>query len=70
MMKQLEDAITKLKKNKSPGTDRITAKMLHDGGEQLADKIHELYNKVWREETISKEWGTANFSTNSQERRP
>ena len=54
---EIEDAITKLEKNKSPGTDGITAEMLQAGGEQLAGKIYELCNKAWKEETIPKEWG-------------
>ena len=49
---EIEDAITKLKKNKSPGTDQITAEMLQVGGEQLVHEIHELCNRAWKEEII------------------
>ena len=54
---EIEDAITKLKKNKSPGTDEITAEMLQAGGEQLVHKIHELCNRAWKEEIIPEQWG-------------
>lgn len=48
----MEDAINKLKKNKSPGADRITAEMLQAGGETLKHKIHELCSRAWNEEAI------------------
>ncbi|CAF1270699.1 unnamed protein product [Adineta ricciae] len=54
---EVQIAINKLKKNKSPGTDEITAEMIQGGGEQLAHKIHELCNRAWEEETIPEEWG-------------
>ena len=54
---EIEDAITKLKKNKSPVTDEITAEMLQAGGEQLVHKIHELGNRAWKEEIIPEQCG-------------
>lgn len=54
---EIEDAITKLKKNKSPGTDGITAEMLQAGGKALIHKIHELCNRAWNDETIPEQWG-------------
>ena len=54
---EVQEAIHKLKNNKSPGTDEITAEMLQAGGEQLVHEIHELCNKIWKEETIPDEWG-------------
>ncbi|CAM4977713.1 unnamed protein product [Rotaria socialis] len=56
---EVKEAIYKLKKNKSPGIDEITAEMLQAGGEQLAYKIHELCNRAWKEETILEQWGKA-----------
>ncbi|CAF4143408.1 unnamed protein product, partial [Rotaria magnacalcarata] len=56
---EVKEAIYKLKKNKSPGIDEITAEMLQAGGEQLAQKIHELCNRAWKEETIPEQWGKA-----------
>jgi hypothetical protein len=54
---EVEDAINKLKKNKSPGVDGITAEMLQAGGEKLKHKIYELCNRAWDEETIPEHWG-------------
>ena len=54
---EIEDAITKLKKNKSPGTDEITDEMLQAGGEQLVHKIHKLCNRAWKEEIIPEQRG-------------
>ena len=54
---EVEEAIRSLKKNKSPGSDGITAEMLQAGGEKLAREIHKLCNKAWQEGTIPKKWG-------------
>ena len=53
----VEDAIHTLKRNKSPGSDGITAELLQAGGEQLARQMHTLCNKAWEEGTIPEEWG-------------
>ncbi len=54
---EVQAAIQALKRNKSPGSDGITAEMLQAGGEQLARQIHKLCNKAWHEGTIPEEWG-------------
>jgi hypothetical protein len=54
---EVQTAIRALKKNKSPGSDGITAEMLQAGGEPLARQIHMLCNKSWHEGTIPEEWG-------------
>ena len=54
---EVQAAIQALKRNKSPGSDGITAEMLQAGGEQLAREIHKLCNKAWHEGTIPEEWG-------------
>ena len=54
---EVETAIDKLKLNKSPGTDEITAEMLQAGGESLKRRIHELCDRAWKEGTIPEEWG-------------
>jgi len=53
---EIEAAINKLKKNKSTGTDQITAEMLQAGGKQPIHKIFELCNRAWDEEKIAEEW--------------
>ncbi|CAF2065175.1 unnamed protein product [Rotaria magnacalcarata] len=57
LLSEIENAIDKLKKNKSPGTDGITAEMLQAGGKQLVSNIHELCNRAWKEEAIPDDWG-------------
>ena len=54
---EVQAAIRALKKNKSPGSDGITAEMLQAGGDPLARQIHMLCNKAWHEGTIPGEWG-------------
>ena len=54
---QVEVAIRALKRNKSPGSDGITAELIQTGGEPLARQIHNLCNKAWNEGTIPEEWG-------------
>ena len=53
---EVEEAIRTLKRNKSPGSDGITAEMIQTGGEQLVRQIHLLCNKAWNESTIPEEW--------------
>jgi hypothetical protein len=43
----VEIAIAKSKKHKSPGTDQIPAKLSQPGGEILHSKIHKLINSIW-----------------------
>ncbi|CAM4876466.1 unnamed protein product [Rotaria socialis] len=54
---EVKAAINSLKRNKSPGSDGVTAEMLQAGGEPLSRQIHKLCNKVWHEGTIPEEWG-------------
>ena len=53
---EVEEAISTLKRNKSPESDGITAEMIQAGGEQLVRQIHLLCNKAWNESTIPEEW--------------
>jgi hypothetical protein len=54
---EVQAAINSLKRNKSPGSDGVTAEMLQAGGEPLSRQIHKLCNKAWHEGTIPEEWG-------------
>lgn len=53
---EIEEIIRKMKNNKSPGTDTITAEMLKNGGDTLVRASHELIQQVWNEETMPEEW--------------
>ena len=54
---EVQAVINLLKRNKSPGSDGITAEMLQAGGEPLSRQIYILCNKAWHEGTIPDEWG-------------
>lgn len=56
LYEEVERAVKHLKKNKSPGTDGITAEMIQGGGEDMTKAIHEICKQVWREGTIPEEW--------------
>jgi hypothetical protein len=43
---EVEIAIAKLKKHKSPGSDEIPAELIRVGGEMLLSDIHKLINSV------------------------
>jgi hypothetical protein len=44
---EVEIAIAKLKKYKSPCSDRIPSKLIQAGGKILASENHNLINSVW-----------------------
>jgi hypothetical protein len=46
----VEIAIAKFKKYKSPGSDQIPAELIQVGGEILMSAIHKLINSVWNKE--------------------
>jgi hypothetical protein len=46
----VEIAITELKKDKSPGNDRILAELIQARGETLCSMIHEHVNFIWDKE--------------------
>jgi hypothetical protein len=45
---EVEIAIAKLKRFKSPGSDQIQAELIQAGGEILRTKIHKLINYIWK----------------------
>jgi hypothetical protein len=49
---EVEIAIAKLKKYKSPGSDEIPAELIQAGGEILLSAIHKLVNSVWNKEEL------------------
>jgi hypothetical protein len=49
---EVETAIAKLKKYKSPGSDQIPAELIQAGGEMLLSAIHKLINSIWNEEEL------------------
>jgi hypothetical protein len=53
---EVEIAIAKLKKYKSPGNDQIPAELIHAGGEMLLSAIHKLINSIWNKEELHDQW--------------
>jgi hypothetical protein len=53
---EVEIAITKLKKHKSPGNDQIPAELIQARGEILLSAIYKLINSVWNKEELPDQW--------------
>jgi hypothetical protein len=51
---EVEIAIAKLKKYKSPGSDQLPAELTQAGGEILLSAIHKLITSVWNKEVCTK----------------
>jgi hypothetical protein len=53
---EVEIAIGKLKRYKSPGTDQIPAELIKAGGETLYSEIHKLICSIWNKEDLPQQW--------------
>jgi hypothetical protein len=53
---EVEAAIRKLKRYKSPGADQIPAKMIQARGETLHSEIHKLIKLMWNKEELPHQW--------------
>ncbi|PNF34643.1 hypothetical protein B7P43_G05860 [Cryptotermes secundus] len=53
---EVETAIAKPKRYKSPGSDQIPAELIQAGGEILHSKIHNLITSIWHKEKLSDQW--------------
>jgi hypothetical protein len=49
---EVEIAIAKLKRYKSPGSNEILAELIQAGGETLHSKVHKLINSIWNKEEL------------------
>jgi len=47
LKQEVEAAISKLKDNKSPGNDKVTAEMIKHGGKAVVTELHEVCNAIW-----------------------
>jgi hypothetical protein len=50
---EVEIAIAKFKKYKSPDSHQIPAELIQAGGEMLLSAIHKLINSIWNKEELS-----------------
>jgi hypothetical protein len=53
---EVEIAIAKLKKYKSPGSDEIPVELIQTGGEILLSEIHKLISSVWNKDESPDQW--------------
>jgi hypothetical protein len=53
---EVEIAIAKLKKHKSPGSDQIPAGLIQAEGEMLLSAIHKPINSDWNQEELPDQW--------------
>jgi hypothetical protein len=53
---EVEIAIEKLKRYKSPGIDQIPAELIQAAGNTLHSEIHKLINCMWSKEELPEQW--------------
>jgi len=53
---EVEVAIEKLKRHKSPETDQIPAEMIKTMRRTIRYEIHKLINSIWNKEELPEEW--------------
>jgi hypothetical protein len=53
---EIEVAIGKLIRCKSPGDDKIPAELIQAGGETLRSEIHKLIKLIWNKEELPHQW--------------
>jgi sorting nexin-29 len=58
-IQEVSDIIRKLKNNRVPGEDSITAELVKGGGTIMWRKIHILMERVWKEEQTPEQWNSA-----------
>jgi hypothetical protein len=53
---EVEMAIEKLQRHKSPGIDQIPAEPIKAGGRTIRSEIHKLINSIWNKEELPEQW--------------
>jgi len=53
---ELEKAIKKLKNNKAPAADGITAELFKQDGTELKNRMLQLIFRIWTNEELPHEW--------------
>jgi hypothetical protein len=53
---EVEMAIEKLKRYKSPGIDQIPAELIKAGGSKICCEIHKLIISIWNTEELPDQW--------------
>jgi hypothetical protein len=57
---EVEVAVGKLKRYKSPGSDQIPAELIQGGGETLRSEIHNFIKLIWNKEELPYQWKETN----------
>ncbi|CAM4769447.1 unnamed protein product [Rotaria magnacalcarata] len=58
-IEEVERALNQMKSRKSPGSDEVTADIIKAGSEPVLNWLHEIFNGVWENEKMVKEWSSA-----------
>jgi hypothetical protein len=53
---EVEAAVWKWKRYKTPGVDLIPAELIQTGGETLRSEIHKLIKLIWNKEELPHQW--------------
>jgi hypothetical protein len=53
---EVQAAIGKLKRYKSPGVDQIPAELIQAGGKTLHSEFHKLFKLIWNKEELPDQW--------------
>jgi hypothetical protein len=53
---EVEMAIEKLKRHKSPSINPIPAELIKAGGRTIRSEIHKLTNTIWNKEELPEQW--------------
>ena len=53
---EVEMAIEKLKRYKTPGIDQIPAELIKAGGRTICFEVHKCINSVWNQEELPEQW--------------
>jgi hypothetical protein len=53
---EVEVAVGKLKRYKSPGVDQIPSELNQAGGETLCSEVHKLMKLIWNREELPHQW--------------
>jgi len=53
---EVEMAVEKIRRHKSPDTDQIPAELIKAQGWTICSEIHKLINSTWNKEELPKKW--------------
>ena len=53
---EIKNALGDMKSKKAPGIDSTTADLLRVDTDNTLQVLHELFNKIWEEESVPEDW--------------